>query len=91
MAIIHEGRVLRTGRPQAAIEEMKGRTWKKVIPKAELPRYQADFMVISLRMTGGQTVIHVYAEHQPDPTFVEVAPDLQDVYFRTLSGTGNGG
>ncbi|MHC4698883.1 MAG: ABC transporter ATP-binding protein [Planctomycetota bacterium] len=89
MAIIKEGRVLRTGQPQAAIDEMQGKTWKKMITKAELPRYQEEFMVISVRLTGGRTVIHVCSDGQPDPTFTEVAPDLQDVYFTTL-GRANG-
>ena len=91
MAIIKEGRVLRTGRPQAAIDEMQGRTWMKVIEKTELARYQEEFMVISVRLTGGRTVIHVCSDRQPDPTFTEVAPDLQDVYFTTLLASGNGG
>jgi ABC-2 type transport system ATP-binding protein len=90
MAIIKEGRVLRTGRPQAAIEAMGHKTWKKVIPRAELPQHEEDFAVISVRLTGGRTVIHVYSEQQPDPSFEEVLPDLQDVYFTTLSGLGNG-
>ncbi|UCC30485.1 MAG: ABC transporter ATP-binding protein [Phycisphaerales bacterium] len=90
MAIIKEGRVLRTGQPQAAIEEMQGRTWMKVIEKTELARYQEEFMVISVRLTGGRTVIHACSDRQPDPTFTEVAPDLQDVYFTTLLASGNG-
>ena len=89
MAIIKEGRVLRTGQPQAAIDEMKGKTWKKLIGKTELARYQEESTVISVRLTGGRTVIHVYADGQPDPTFAEVTPDLQDVYFTTL-GRANG-
>lgn len=90
MAIIKEGRVLRTGRPQAAIDEMQGRTWMKVIEKTELARYQQELVVISVRLTGGRTVIHVCSDRQPDPTFTEVAPDLQDVYFTTLLASGNG-
>ena len=89
MAIIKEGRVLRTGQPQAAIEEMQGRTWMKAIEKTELAPYQEEFMVISVRLTGGRTVIHVCSDRQPDPTFTEVSPDLQDVYFTTLLASGN--
>lgn len=90
MAIIKEGRVLRTGRPQEAIDGLQGKTWQKVIAKSELPRYQEDFTVISVRLTGGRTVIHVYNEQEPDPSFERVTPDLRDVYFTTLAGIGNG-
>ena len=90
MAIIREGRVLRTGEPQAAVDEMQGKTWKKVIVKTELARYQEEFRVISVRLTGGRPVIHVYSDSRPAPTFTEVAPDLQDVYFTTLLASSNG-
>jgi len=90
MAIIREGRVLRTGKPQAASDEMQGKTWKKIIDKTELARYRDEFNVISVRLTGGRTVIHVHSDNRPDPTFTEVAPDLQDVYFTTLLASSNG-
>ena len=91
MAIIRDGRVLRTGQPQAAVDELKGRIWMKAIPKTDLARHQQVFRVISVRLTGGRTVIHVHSDRQPDPTFAPVAPDLQDVYFTTLLTSGNGG
>ena len=90
MAIIKEGRVLRTGRPREAIDGLQGKTWRKVIGKAALPRFQEDYTVISVRLTGGRTVVHVYSEQEPDPSFEQVTPDLRDVYFTTLAGVGNG-
>ncbi|MHC4697314.1 MAG: ABC transporter ATP-binding protein [Planctomycetota bacterium] len=85
MAIIRQGCVLRTDQPQVAIDEMKGKTWKKTIVKDQLVEHQERFEVISVRLNGGRIVIHVYSEQAPDPSFTEVSPDLQDVYFRTLS------
>lgn len=85
MAIIAGGRVLRSGVPQAAIDELRGRTWKKVIAKDELPAHQRDHMVISTRLVGGRTVIHVFAEEAPGGAFAAVDPDLEDVYFTTLA------
>jgi ABC-type multidrug transport system ATPase subunit len=90
MAIINQGCVLRTDRPQAAIDEMKGKTWQKVIPKDQLTEHQKRFKVISVRLNGGRTVVHVYSEQSPGPTFTEVTPDLQDVYFTTLSSLSHG-
>jgi ABC-2 type transport system ATP-binding protein len=84
MAIIGDGRVLRTGRPRAAIEELAGKTWRKVVDKAELAAYRREHMVISTRLIGGRTVIHVFAEDRPDDGFDVVDPDLEDVYFTTL-------
>jgi len=85
MAIIKEGRVLRGGEPQRAIDAIRGKTWKKVIDKNELPQYEAEHHVISTRLRAGRTLVHVFADERPDPSFDEAAPDLKDVYFITLS------
>ena len=85
MAIIAQGQVLRSGVPQAAIDELRGRTWKKVIAKDELAAHQREHMVISTRLVGGRTVIHVFAEDAPGNAFAAVDPDLEDVYFTTLA------
>ena len=85
MAIIAGGRVLHTGKPHDAIDLVRGKTWKKVIDRAQLESHEADFTVISTRLVAGRTAIHVYADGCPDPSFESVDPDLEDVYFSTLS------
>ncbi len=90
MAIINNGRVVRTGAPQEAIEGIRGRTWKKVIEKSALPEYERDHKVVSKRLRGGQTIIHVLADERPDPSFDGADPDLEDVYFITLSRRNGG-
>jgi ABC-type multidrug transport system ATPase subunit len=84
MAIINRGTVLLTGRPQEAIEALNDRVWKATVSKASLADYQARFNVLSTRLVGGQPVIHVYAESQPEAGFTKIAPDLEDVYFQRL-------
>jgi ABC-2 type transport system ATP-binding protein len=85
MAIIAGGRVLRSGEPQRAIDELRGCTWKKIIDKQELAEHEAEHTVISTRLVGGRTVIHVFAEDAPEGGFAAVEPDLEDVYFTTLA------
>jgi len=89
MAIIREGRVLHAGEPQAAIEDIRGRTWRKSIERSELPQYERNHSVISTRLRGGRTIIHVLSNDRPDETFEQAVPDLKDVYFIKLS-EGNG-
>jgi ABC-type multidrug transport system ATPase subunit len=84
MAIIADGRVLRSGRPREAIDGLRGRTWRKTIDKKDLDAHRGDHLVISTRLVGGRTVIHVFADDAPDASFDEVEPDLKDVYFTTL-------
>jgi ABC-type multidrug transport system ATPase subunit len=84
MAIIAGGRVRMTGDPLAAIREVDGKIWRRVVSKSELPRFQNEFAVISTRLVGGRTVIHAYSDTRPDGTFEPVAANLEDVYFSTL-------
>lgn len=84
MAIIAGGEVLQTGAPHGAIDALAGKTWRKVIDKSELEAHQRDHTVISTRLVGGRTVIHVFAEDDPGEGFDPVSPDLEDVYFTTL-------
>lgn len=87
MAVISNGKVLLYGEPEKTINSLRGKVWKKVIPRTELAQYESQFHVISTHLVAGKTVIHVVNETQPDSTFVEVAPDLEDVYFSTLKQT----
>ena len=86
MAIIANGRVLISGEPGSAIESLRGRVWKKIVPREQIAAYERDMEVISTHLVGGQTALHVLAAGRPDPSFQEVAVDLEDVYFSTLRG-----
>ena len=84
MAIIASGRVLLSGEPQSAIDTLRGRIWKKVVPREQLADHERDLAVISTHLVAGRTAIHVLAPTRPDPSFQEVPADLEDVYFSTL-------
>ena len=86
MAIIADGRVLRTGEPESAIDALRGRTFRRTIERNELEEYRERYTVISTRLFAGQTVVHVLAEQAPDASFAPVEPGLDDEYFTTLSG-----
>ena len=81
MAMIVKGEVLLQGEPQAAIELLRNKVWRKRISKSALPEYQQRFNVLSSRLVAGQPQINVHCESQPDDGFVQVEPDLEDVYF----------
>jgi len=84
MAILAGGQVLMAGEPQAAIQSLQERVWRKPVAKASLAEYQKTFQVLSSRLVSGQPVIHVYSETKPEDGFELVAPGLEDVYFRKL-------
>ena len=87
MAIISAGRIVRTGAPQELVAELKGRVWRRAIASAELPAYQAETTVISHRLRGGRTVIHVLADALPGAGFEAVEGGLEDLYLATLAQT----
>jgi ABC-2 type transport system ATP-binding protein len=84
MAIIASGRVLVSGEPQGAIESLRGRVWKKIVPRDQITTYEREMSVISTHLVGGRTALHVLSPSRPDPSFEEVEVDLEDVYFSTL-------
>jgi len=84
MAIIARGEVKLAGEPREAIASLDGRVWRRTIGKGELSDYQSRMNVLSTRLVGGSTVIHVLADSSPEPGFEAIAPDLEDVYFGEL-------
>jgi ABC-2 type transport system ATP-binding protein len=86
MAIIDRGEILLEAEPLLAIDEVKGRIWRRIAEKGELERLEREHRVISTRLLAGRTLVHVYAECAPGAGFAQVDPDLEDVYFSTMAG-----
>lgn len=87
MAIIVGGRIVAQGEPLSMIEDMRGRIWRKMIDKAEVPDHQARHQVISARLFAGRSVVHVVSDQDPGDGFEPIAGSLEDVYFSTLRAT----
>ena len=86
MAIIHEGKVLYAGAPDAAEQELAGRVWQKSIVKTELEDYRSQLKVISTKLVAGRPLIHVMSSDSPGEGFVAVNPNLEDVFFSHIQG-----
>ncbi|MBO9662766.1 ABC transporter ATP-binding protein [Dokdonella sp.] len=84
MAIIAQGQVLLSGQPADTIAALTGRVWRREVPKAALEEYRQRLVVLSTRLVGGRTIVHVLADERPEDGFVTVDPDLEDVYFGEL-------
>lgn len=87
MAIICDGRIVSEGAPADLVAKLKGRIWKKIIDKSDLEAAKARYKVISTRLLGGRTVIHIESDDNPGDGFTPVEGGLEDVYFSTLSTT----
>jgi ABC-2 type transport system ATP-binding protein len=86
MAIIDRGEILLEAEPLRAVEELKGRIWRRVIDRSALADVEREHAVISTKLLAGRTVVHVHADGSPGAGFEPVEPDLEDVYFSTMAG-----
>ncbi len=86
MAIIDRGDILLEAEPVRAIEDLRGRIWRRVISRDGLPALEREHAVISTKLFAGKTVARVYGDTPPGPGFDQAEPDLEDVYFSTMAG-----
>jgi ABC-type multidrug transport system ATPase subunit len=86
MAVIDEGEILLETEPLRAVENLRGRIWRRVVSKEDLPELKRVHSVISTRLNAGRTVVRVYGDGPPEPGFEPSDPDLQDVYFSAMAG-----
>ena len=85
MAVLAGGRIRLEGAPLELIEQSHGRIWAKTVERAELGRICDLHRVISTRLAGGRTMVHIIADSDPGDGFSAVRGDLEDVYFATLA------
>lgn len=86
MAIINKGEILLEAEPLAAIDALRGRVWRRIVAKAELPDIERRHRVICTKLQSGRTLVHVFAESRPGPEYELAEPDLEDVYFSVMAG-----
>jgi ABC-2 type transport system ATP-binding protein len=86
VAIIDRGEILLEGEPGRAVDELRGRIWRRTAARDELPALEAAHRVISTKLLAGRTLVHVYADEAPGAGFEAVEPDLKDVYFSVVAG-----
>jgi ABC-2 type transport system ATP-binding protein len=86
MAIIDRGQIRLEDEPLAAVRRLQGRVWRRIIPREELARYQAEYTVLSTKLLAGRTVLRVLADARPGDGFDPVEGALEDVYFAALRG-----
>jgi ABC-2 type transport system ATP-binding protein len=69
MAIIDRGEILLEAEPLRAVDDLRGRIWRRVISKEEFPELERAHAVISTKLFAGRTVVHVFNDTAPGPGF----------------------
>ena len=86
MAILDRGAVLLEYEPTSAINQIRGRIWRRLVTREELAALQHTYAVISTKLYGDRVMVHVYADTASLAGFDRVAPELEDVYGCALAG-----
>ena len=86
MAIIDKGSILLEAEPLAAVAEMRGRIWERIVTKEEVQRIEREHSLLSTKLVSGRTLVRVCSDVAPTSEFHEAEPDLQDVYFSVMAG-----
>ena len=84
MAVLAAGRVQLEGAPQTLIADTRDRIWARTVDRSEVDAIRATHEIISTRLVGGRTLVHVLADEDPGDGFAPAAGGLEDVYFSTL-------
>jgi ABC-type multidrug transport system ATPase subunit len=85
MAIMNSGQIVYQGTPQNAIDELDGKVFRRIVAREELETYANNYSIISNKMVGGQPLIHVFSETNPENGFELVKPNLEDVFFSRIN------
>jgi ABC-type multidrug transport system ATPase subunit len=84
MAIINRGKLVLSGDPETVIAGLRGRVWRRSVPRDELEAVRTAQDVISVRLVGGVPLVHAVADASPGAGWTQVDPGLEDVYFHTV-------
>jgi len=82
MAVMDRGRILTAGEPEQLIAGLDGKIWAKSLVQQEPET--AGYQVISRQLINRKLYLTVFSEDQPEG-FHAVTPQLEHVYFKTLS------
>jgi ABC-2 type transport system ATP-binding protein len=85
-AIICRGEVLYAGDPEQAVRELEGSVFSKSIDQSAIKNNRDIYNVISTQLKGGRLHIRILSrDAEPQDGFVPAHPNLEDVYFSTIS------
>lgn len=85
IAILNGGKILFEGTPTSGEELLEGKIWVRIIERAEFDEYNQKYNILSSNFNPDNTLnIRVYSDTQPNETFIQAKPILEDVYFVSL-------
>jgi len=89
MAIINKGELLLSTQPLIALGSIQNKIYEKEIMKSDIIFYKEKYRFLSSRFFSGKTFVKIYSDTHPGDGFVNVLPDLEDVYFHHIKNNIN--
>ncbi|MFL6698594.1 MAG: ABC transporter ATP-binding protein [Vitreoscilla sp.] len=93
LVVLHGGRIVFDGTPQALVATARGRAWDWTIRPAQLASARKDFVVSQSMHLGDAIQLRVLGERPPGAGALPAEPSLEDAYTDLLaraSGTPQG-
>jgi ABC-type multidrug transport system ATPase subunit len=85
MAVMNKGKLLFSGSTDDALLEVKGKVWEQKVEKATLQGYHDNYKILSSKLVGGQPLIHIFSDTDPQNGFIRAEENLEDVFFAKLN------
>jgi ABC-2 type transport system ATP-binding protein len=83
-AIICDGEVMYLGQPDAAVMEITGKVYTKLIRRDSFALYKERHRVLSTNLKSGDLYIRIFSETTPGDGFIPGQASLEDVYFKVI-------
>ena len=88
MAIIKNGKVKLVGEPLTLVKDLKAQVWTGLVTKKDFKNVKNDHQVISSKLSMGKVQIRVLSDQEPIDDFIQVDPEIEDLYFATINELG---
>jgi ABC-type multidrug transport system ATPase subunit len=86
IAILHHGRLVASGTPEALLQAVQGRVWEWLVPAEEAQAARGRFLVTSTLRRPEGVQLRVVHEGPPAAGARAVAPTLEDAYLKLAAG-----
>jgi len=84
MAIMGQGKIVARAAPEALIDKIRKKVWRKKIDKTDLEALKKSHSVLATRLLMGGIIVSVLSSSKPETGFEQVDPTLEDAYFAHL-------
>ncbi len=86
IALVHQGRLLRTAAPEDLLKELEGKVWEWIVPSDELMALKQKHIVSGTIRRSDGVQVRVVSASQPEVRAGSVSPNLEDAYLYFIGG-----